>query len=397
MPKITSWLTVIGFFCYFFLKKKLTVDKCFLRIIGSYLLIAIWTFICSTINGTSDFFFVSQVKYNIFDLFAIFSIILIGGTSLDYRQLLITIMLIVVVQCLIAVGNFLLPSFREILYSIQLHSEIEEGMLSSTIEHRLVGFGASFFYAGIINGIAIIIIGFYLSNYSIQLKEMLLIVISFGLILAIGTMMARTTLTGLTLVILFFFRRHIKIFEIRGLIYFFLSFIVFGFLVYVLLLFNPKIFEGFYYVVQWAFEFLFNYLDGSGLETASTNQLKEMYVWPSTLKTFFIGDSYFMDPFDDTSYYMRTDVGYSRLIFFFGIPGLIFYFLPSIVILQELAKLKPNGRVLVLGRVLFLYGLILNFKGLYDISPIILIIYVFYYMKSINVKDANIINCSYSK
>ena len=57
-----------------------------------------------------------------------------------------------------------------------------------------------------------------------------------------------------------------------------------------------------------------------------------MYVFPDNMKTWLIGDGYFSAPRDVDpyfvgklvgGYYMGTDVGYLRFIFYFGIIGLL--------------------------------------------------------------------------
>ena len=57
-----------------------------------------------------------------------------------------------------------------------------------------------------------------------------------------------------------------------------------------------------------------------------------MVVWPEELRTWIIGDGYFENSRNDPNYlgdatvegfYMGTDIGYLRFIFYFGITGLI--------------------------------------------------------------------------
>ena len=62
-----------------------------------------------------------------------------------------------------------------------------------------------------------------------------------------------------------------------------------------------------------------------------------MYVWPDNLKTWMIGDGYFNNPLDTNpyyigrgagaAYYMHTDVGYCRFLFYFGLTGLVLFIL----------------------------------------------------------------------
>ena len=56
-----------------------------------------------------------------------------------------------------------------------------------------------------------------------------------------------------------------------------------------------------------------------------------MYVFPDNLKTWLIGDGYFSNPYNIDpyftgrfvgGYYMSTDVGYLRFIFYSGLVGI---------------------------------------------------------------------------
>jgi hypothetical protein len=83
-------------------------------------------------------------------------------------------------------------------------------------------------------------------------------------------------------------------------------------------------------IIPWAFELFINSNEGNGLETKSSNNLKDMYFDVST-STFLIGDGYYSDPTDKAAYYLGTDAGYMRQLLFYGLFGslilYLFYFL----------------------------------------------------------------------
>jgi hypothetical protein len=93
-----------------------------------------------------------------------------------------------------------------------------------------------------------------------------------------------------------------------------------------------------------------------------------MYVWPDNPKTWIIGDGYFNNPYWDPNYmgemtdgyYMNTDVGYLRFIYYFGLVGLSIF---SIMILYAgsmcLKRFKEN-QLLIL--ILILIHFIVWFK-----------------------------------
>ena len=90
--------------------------------------------------------------------------------------------------------------------------------------------------------------------------------------------------------------------------------------------------EQFHDMLRFGFEGFFNLVEEGSWSTDSTSKLETMYVWPDNLKTWIVGDGYFENQRNDPNYignatvrgyYMGTDVGYCRYIFYFGIIGLI--------------------------------------------------------------------------
>ncbi len=91
---------------------------------------------------------------------------------------------------------------------------------------------------------------------------------------------------------------------------------------------NPEVQDFF----RFGFEGFFNYFETGKWETDSTAKLETMVVWPEELRTWIIGDGYFINSRYDPNYlgdatdqgfYMGTDVGYLRFLFYFGIAGLV--------------------------------------------------------------------------
>ena len=86
--------------------------------------------------------------------------------------------------------------------------------------------------------------------------------------------------------------------------------------------------------LRFAFEGFFNLVEKGDFNYTSNDRLREMYVWPDNAKTWIIGDGYFENPLETDvhytgetteGYYMSTDVGYVRFIFYFGVLGLLLF------------------------------------------------------------------------
>ena len=76
----------------------------------------------------------------------------------------------------------------------------------------------------------------------------------------------------------------------------------------------------------WAFEWYVNMKDTGTANTGSTEVLRSMYFLPTEMKTWIIGDAIFTT--EDGSFYKRTDVGYLRNLFYWGIIGsIVFYYI----------------------------------------------------------------------
>jgi hypothetical protein len=84
--------------------------------------------------------------------------------------------------------------------------------------------------------------------------------------------------------------------------------------------------------VTFAFEGFFSLAETGTWDVTSNNNLKNMIVFPETLKTWLIGDGYIENPRATDpyyvgpyyrGYYMGTDIGYLRIIFYAGIFALL--------------------------------------------------------------------------
>ena len=90
---------------------------------------------------------------------------------------------------------------------------------------------------------------------------------------------------------------------------------------------NPAVSED----IRFAFEGFFSLAEKGEWDVSSNDRLMTMYVFPDNAKTWIIGDGYFDGPTNTdpyyvgppmTGFYMWTDVGYLRFIFYFGLIGL---------------------------------------------------------------------------
>ena len=199
----------------------------------------------------------------------------------------------------------------------------------------MYGIGATLDTAGIRFSCALVMIAYLIINQdnTSKRRNLVLLIISYLIIAIIGNMIARTTSVGLIVSFLYLLCKtglyKFKLSAESKRFWSWMSLLVICFVPIIVYLYNNNTII--HNNLRFAFEGLFNYFEKGEWSTTSTNKLMTMYVFPETLKTWLIGDGYFsnpaaIDPYFTgkviDGYYMGTDVGYLRFIFYFGITGL---------------------------------------------------------------------------
>lgn len=226
---------------------------------------------------------------------------------------------------------------------------------------RLYGISAELDTAGIHFAVTLVIIAFVLCNYSPNWSTLKIAFywISFILISMIGNMIARTTLTGMILGLFYIFwksgflKLNIEKSQKR----------VAGIALIALILAIPIVVHyynsnnNFRENFEFGFEGFFSLYEQGAWDVGSNEQLSNMVVWPENLKTWFIGDGYIVNPKEDPhyvgpitrGYYMDTDIGFLRFIFYFGLPGLMAFSAFIIMAGVTCARRLPGHNMLLFG------------------------------------------------
>lgn len=110
-----------------------------------------------------------------------------------------------------------------------------------------------------------------------------------------------------------------------------------------------------------AFELYNNYIDFGELSSRSTDAISTMPSIPDNFLSWVIGDGRF---FAEDSFYMETDIGFSRIVFFGGIIGLIFYVLMSFWPLYFIDFKKRDRNFYLLLVNLIVCFVLINIKGI---------------------------------
>ena len=178
-----------------------------------------------------------------------------------------------------------------------------------------------------------------------------LYLLSFFVISVIGNIIARTTIIGVGLAMLVWLIGAFADRQADGNRFFILQrWIAVGIVAVIVcsvLYSESPVFKDNF---RFGFEGFFSLAETGRWETNSNNILKNMIVFPDNLHTWIIGDGYFDNPFNRDmnyigpnfgGYYMATDIGYLRFLFYFGLIGLLLFCVYMVACANELMKRFP--------------------------------------------------------
>lgn len=302
-----------------------------------------------------------------------------GGVSI----LLITryLVSICVFQCLIAI---VIDNYPDVKLLVDAYVNQGQDFLNDV--KRLYGIGANLDVAGIRFSAVLLLLAYTLITKATMLgkSELVWFLTAFVIITVIGNMIARTTTVGVVLSLLcFFISKPLLSSKVYWNIVYGLLFSLLISIPIIIYFYNSSPF--FHKQFRFAFEGFFSLAETGTWEVASNNTLKTMVVFPDNLKTWIIGDGYFSSPRDVDpyfigkivgGYYMGTDVGYLRFIFYSGLVGLIamssFILKAGLICIRKFQEYK----------FLFVMLLVVNFIVWFKVSTDIFLVFALFLMIS---------------
>lgn len=350
--------------------KKIISDKSFWVFYGvTFFLLLLAFFAQLQLTRNSDLYFIKEV----FDAFMyIFSAYLIcwqmrrAYGNISIQILIYYIVLAAILQTFISFLFFFDKGIFD-FYISMLKEETNQGLFerTSSIGKRFMGLGSQFFTGVIRYGIAffsILILPFIhecrlTNNKFLYWCSVLLIAVgglltgrTFFAALALGIFMYVLIKSGN---VISFITNNIKAF--------------FGVIASsIILLLLAIIFmdaERLDTVYNFVFELFINFFESDSLESSSTNRMGEMYFFPDNLNTWFFGDGRMIGD-SGSGYYMRTDIGFIRLLFYFGLPSTLFFIYVLFKYCKIMIKQTQLKAIKYFFIFIFLWMFLLNFKGL---------------------------------
>jgi len=353
-------------------KKMIIIRKEWLLIFSSLIAVCVIALSTNLINGTTETYFITFPLSMIAIMGASYAVVRV--VKAVYHQISFDIIsryiiISIVFQMILTVLMFMSPFLKDSMLSLLTENYRQELGIESLKHVRIIGFGSQFFAAGVVNCFTLILLAILIKNKCSGNRRTTFLKLGFILVSIVGTMMSRTTLIGILLSFAIFSYKS-KIFILKSSTI--KLCIIFAVLVVLSVYFMPSsVYNKIKTASRFGFEMFYNYFEKGELTSKSTKDLSRMFdVFPQNLKTWIIGDGYYSDPFNRLLYYMNTDVGYARLLFYFGTIGLLAYFTYQIALLKIAYKITENAFPLFFFTIAILL-LILNLKGTTDMTSLV--------------------------
>lgn len=333
----------------------------------AYLSFAFIVFITSYINMVNEVFLFGYTKSQIAWFFSAYLIMFLlfkihkNPSSITIASYITSA---VILQCICTVLMNFNPSVKEFLTALELQAEVTESLRDEVEGTRLVGYGIGFFGAGFIAGYGLIFTMFIITQAKLKKKGVLLLSMLYVFIFYIGVLSARTTIVGaamsIVLLLIFYFRDYKKL--KRRMSIMLISFVL------LIILGSSIIYAYFPSMTSWAFELFTNLSQKGTLETKSSSGLEEMFYFPEDFHTLMFGTS--------NMGFWGNDVGYTRVVFYCGIIGMIVFYSYAMII--ALISFTKDWSTNILLTIIVIYGLALNVKGFTDMHSILYLFFMFF-------------------
>lgn len=360
------------------IQREAFINKDFFIICLFTVPISLFSLLSNVCNDTNDFsfnfYFVSVFVWMAAG-FLVTSMIKLVHRKLSVQLLAGYLIGVCCLQCILALCMEYIPALKDVIDGMMAGTEAFMGDAGD----RMHGLGCALDVAGGRFAAILVIIAILLTKTQSKTKIWFYI-ISFLIIVVIGNMIGRTAIVGGVLSILYWIYDIVRGNRSENGFY---KYLLTGLcvtipVIVVLYITNPVFYER----LRFGFEGFFSIIEKGRWETNSNDiLLNHMLVFPDNVKTWLIGDGYGANPTESDPYYtgkeyhgfyMGTDIGYLRFIFFFGIFGMFSMIALFIcfwrICYNRFSKLKDIATMLLI------LNLIIWFKATSDLLPIFAIL-----------------------
>lgn len=358
--------------------RKSMIGKDFLLICLFNVPISLFSLLSNVCNDTNDysfnFYFISVFVWMAAG-YVVVNAIKFVHQKLSVQLLANYLIGVCCLQCFLALAMEYIPSLKVFIDGMMAGSEAFMGDAGD----RMHGLGCALDVAGGRFAAILVVIAFLLTNAQSK-KEIWFYIVSFLIILVIGNMIGRTATVGGGLALAYWAYDILKGNKSGNKFGQYLL-ISIGIAIPVTTVFyftNPVFSEK----IRFGFEGFFSLAETGRWKTNSNDVLfNHMLVFPDNMKTWLIGDGYGANPTESDPYYtgksyhgfyMGTDIGYLRFIFFFGLLGMFSMIALFLCFWKIGCNRFTNLKDLV--TLLLAINLIIWFKATSDLLPIFAIL-----------------------
>lgn len=391
-------LLVFLFFFIYMIKDGLLLNrkvKCrYIKTLFYPVLMSLFTVLSSVVNTITENTFIIfpfQVIYLLLLSYCIYYITKRFCKVISFYVITCYFLMTLVVQSVIAIVMFVNQPICLFLFDLQ-GIDLTSRVIKMYFGVRLIGLGCFYFGAGAIYGLGLIaIMPFMLKAKNKQ--QLIKLILLYVYIFIVGIFFARTAMIGCVFSIVYLIfcilipKMCNKVFLVFRQFIIYLT--VFGIALVFIYTSSPKLQEDYGDIIDFGFEAFINLVENGELSTASSDGLTEYHlsIWPQNQKTYYIGD---MRWTKGDSYYGDSDVGYVRLLFYFGVPGVILFLLYQYSIVRISGLIFKERILSFFFFTVFFYALILLIKGYIDVASLI---FIYLHYKSLDSKYENRILC----
>lgn len=355
-------------------KREFTFPQNLLKVFVLSAVVSIVGVFSVVYNNTPDYayttYFVSMLVW-LSGAYTVCCMIKVVHGELTIEKITIYMTWVCVLQCALALIIDANVQFKNLIDTYIMQDQF---FLSEV--DRIYGIGASLDTAGVRFSACLILLMYFLNKRKLIMNNLQnsACIIAYIIIAVVGNMVARTTIVGVGLS-LFYALLVFRPQRVSNALFRLLrvaAMIIIIVIPITLFLYNNN--QQFYELIRFAFEGFFNLAERGEWYISSNERLKSMIVFPDNLKTWIIGDGYFINPYDTDptyvgefigGYYMGTDIGYLRFVFYFGLIGLAAFLHFFIQVAKECTKVLPDYKMLIL--FILLLGFVIWMKVATDV------------------------------
>ncbi len=326
-------LAIFGFFLYLYDRNRFNQSEFPQGFVTAFIWAVVVSFIgffSTIINDAGDYTYATYVVSMLVwcaSSYVAVRVIMVTEGECNVRVVANYIIGVCVAQCILAMAIKYVPWVGGIVDSLSTDYYARD-------HGRLYGFSCSLDVAGTRFASCLVMLSVLIVS---ELKTgitraAIFYFIAMVVIVVIGNMIARTTIIGVIFLIAYWIYVSVRKKENSGFRVELLwrSLIIVSIIAVGITVYQYNTDKNVQEDIRFAFEGFFSLVEKGEWQTTSNDRLATMVVFPETLKTWIIGDGYFNNPLDENpyfigkgigSYYMNTDIGYLRFIFYFGLIG----------------------------------------------------------------------------